>query len=55
MGRPVQSEFERDGYYVLRGVLTEEEVDRLRDVDRPSVVFQIVRAGDSRFVAVPLG
>lgn len=25
----MQSEFERDGYYVLRGVLTEAEVDRL--------------------------
>ena len=25
----VQSEFDKDGYYVLRGVLTEEEVDRL--------------------------
>ena len=25
----MQSEFEQNGYYVLRGVLTEDEVDRL--------------------------
>jgi hypothetical protein len=25
----VRSEFEENGYYVLRGVLTDEEVDRL--------------------------
>lgn len=29
MGEAVHSEFEKNGYYVLRGVLTEEEVDRL--------------------------
>jgi len=31
-----------------------EEVDRLRNEERPSVVFQIARGGESRFLAVPL-
>ena len=31
-----------------------EEVARLQENERPSVVFQIARGGDSRFVAVPL-
>lgn len=31
-----------------------EEVDRLRDSERPSVVFQIARGGEQRFLAVPL-
>ena len=31
-----------------------EEVDRLRDAERPSVVFQIARGGEQRFLALPL-
>jgi serine protease Do len=31
-----------------------EEVARLRENERPSVVFQIARGGESRFLAVPL-
>ncbi len=30
------------------------EVDRLRDTERPSVVFQVARGGEQRFLAVPL-
>jgi serine protease Do len=31
-----------------------DEVDRLREIERPSVVFQIARGGEQRFLAVPL-
>jgi len=31
-----------------------DEVDRLRDTERPSVVFQVARGGEQRFLAVPL-
>jgi serine protease Do len=31
-----------------------EEVERLREEERPSVVFQVARGGDRRFLAVPL-
>jgi len=31
-----------------------DEVDRLRESERPSVVFQVARGGEQRFLAVPL-